>query len=248
MKAFLRPSALLHVAGMLICIAPLNIINAAPVGVVETGDVRIKYYKDSPIPQGVVLSINGSCLYSTDGQDFKKLKVGQILEEGAHIKTGKDSRVDLFLRRLAISIRITSESEVRLEKMAKYKKDEVLYVQTILDLKAGQLFCFVRGVVPNSKFEVKHAGVRSVLEGEGDGGYAVRADSAAVAPRKTFTPLKVVSETGTSVVAPGQRFDIKQKKTMELAATEVEETMVHLDELQALADLLSPAEEFAKIQ
>jgi hypothetical protein len=68
----------------------------------------------------------------------------------------------------------------------------------------------------------------------------------AVAPRTSFIPLKIICETGVAAVAPGQKFDAKRCKTMQLASTEVENMLTQLDELQSLADLLSPKEDLPK--
>ena len=75
---------------------------------------------------------------------------------------------------------------------------------------------------------------------------ALRAEGAAVTPRKSFIPLKIVSEDGVSVIAPGQRYDPKKKATMELATTELEDTLMQLDELQALVDQLTREEDLPK--
>ena len=198
------------------------------------------------VPQAVVLSVKGPAEFSPSGGEFSKLRVGKVLHEGADIRTGKDAHVDLFLQRLAITVRVTPNSALRLEKMQRIDDGDVLKMETTLDLQAGQIFCFVRGLVPNSKFEVKHAAGRSVVEGEGLGGYEIRAEGAAVTPRKSFIPLKIVSEDGVSVIAPGQRYDPKKKATMELAKTELEDTLMQLDELQALVDQLTREEDLPK--
>jgi hypothetical protein len=219
----------------------VNLGSAADFPGTSPGGVR--FFKDSPVPQAVVLSVSGPCQGSKAGDKFSRLKVGQVLREGAVIRTGAAAHVDLFLQRMAITVRLTSNTDLGLQKMAKYMKDEVLVTATILDLRAGQIFCFVRGLVPNSRFEVKHAAGLAVVEGEGVGAYEIRADSAAVKPGISFIPLKIISESGVSIVAPGQRFDAKRGETLELAPTEVEDTLMQLDELEALADLLSPQEE-----
>lgn len=227
--------------GFILCMGTAIALNAdtAPESKAPPG---VQISKDAPVPQGVVLSVRGSSQYSADGKRFTRLKTGDVLHQGAVVRTAKDSHVDVFLQRLAITVRLTSETELGLEKMAKYKKEGHIVMETILDLRAGQIFCFVRGLVPNSRFEVKHSAGRSVVEGEGSGGFEIRADSAAVTPRTSFIPLKVISEKGVAVIAPGQRFDAKQGKTLELAPTEIEDTLMQLDELQALADLLSTDE------
>jgi hypothetical protein len=207
---------------------------------------RVKYFQDSPVPQAVVLSVNGPCQYSLDNNKTNNLKAGDVLNEGAIIHTGKKARVDLFLRRLAITVRVTSETDLALEKMAKYAKDDAIVMETILDLRAGQIFCFVRGLVPNSRFEVKHASGRSIVAGEGSGGFEIRADSPVVTQRTSFIPLKVISEKSVSVTAPGEKSDGKEGKTIQLAPTATEDTLMQLDELQALAELLSPDEELTK--
>lgn len=244
-RPFISTGKLKHlaIAGFL-CAVPLFLASGAELKPVVP---NVRSSEDAPMPQAVILSVFGDCQYSLEaGGKFKKLRVGDVLKEGAAIRTAENARIDLFLQRLAITVRLTPETDLVLEKMAKHVKQDVLIMETILDLRGGEIFCFVRGLVPNSRFEVKHAAGRSVVEGEGRGGYEIRADSAAVTPRTSFIPLKVISDTGVAVIAPGQKFDGKHKKTMQLAPTEVENTIMQLDELQALAELLSPDEEALK--
>jgi hypothetical protein len=203
---------------------------------------RVKFYKDSPLPQAVVLSVTGKCRWSTNGSDFQQLRVGDTLDQGAAIVTESKSCVDLFLRRMAITVRINPETEVKVEKMVRRMHEEEMVVETVLDLRKGRILCFVRGVVAKSLFEVKHASARTLAEGQVMGGFEVRADGASVGPRKNYFPLKIVSDKGVSVVGPGHKIDLTSGKVVELAATEQEETWMQLDELQALAELLSPDE------
>ena len=232
----------LKVLALLICLGAMPLFRSVG-GQPAPSRPEVRFFKDSTLPQAVVLSFNGKSTFSPDGKEFKMLKVGDVLNQGAVIRTEHDGRVDLFFRRMAITVRVTSDTELGLEKMTKSWKGDVPLVQTILDLRRGGIFCFVRGLVPDSKFEVKHKIGRSVVEGEGSGGFEIRADSAAVSERFYFVPLKMISEQGTAVIAPGQKFDAKMGKVTRLAASEAEVTLLQLDELQALNDLLTPQEE-----
>ncbi len=235
-------SKTIRVLGLLICLGALPLGRSALAQPAQA-TAGVRFYKDSALPQAVVLSLHGQATFSPDGKEIKMLKVGEVLNQGAVIRTDPNTRVDLFFRRMAIAVRVTSDTELVLEKMTRSRIGDVLVVQTILDLRKGGIFCFVRGLVADSKFEVKHQIGRSVVEGEGAGGFEIRADSAAVSGRSYFVPLKVISENGTAVIAPGQKFDAKMGKVMRLAPSEEEVTLLQLDELQALNDLLTPQEE-----
>jgi hypothetical protein len=230
----------LNVLGLLICLGAMPLFRSA---LAQPAPAEVRFFKDSALPQAVVLSLNGQSTFSQDSPEFKKLKVGDVLNQGAVIRTDQNARVDLFFRRMAITVRVTSDTELGLETMTKSRQGDVLVVQTILDLRKGGIFCFVRGLVADSKFEVKHKIGRSVVEGEGASGFEIRADSAAVSGRLNFVPLKVISENGTAVLAPGHKFDAKIGKVMRLAPSEEEVPLLQLDELQALNDLLTPPEE-----
>jgi len=230
------------VLGLIICLGVMPLARFSFAQPVET-HAEVRFLKDSSLPQAVVLSLNGRSTFSEDGKKFYNLRVGDVLNQGAVIRTGRYARMDLFFRRMAIAVRMTSDTELGLEKMTRSRKGDVLVMQTTLDLRKGGIFCFVRGLVAGSKFEVNHKVGRLVVEGEGAGGFVFRSDSVVVSGRSYFVPLKVISEKGTAVVAPGHKFDAKMGKVMRLAPSEEELALVHLDELQALADLLTPQEE-----
>jgi hypothetical protein len=232
----------LRVLALLICLGAMPVFRSVLAQPVPAR-AEVRFFKDSALPQAVVLSLDGKSTFSLDGKEFKRMKVGDVLNQGALIRTEQNARVDLFFRRMAIAVRVTSDTELGLEKMTRSWNGDVLEVQTILDLRKGGIFCFVRGLVANSKFEVKHKIGRAVVEGEGPGGFEIRADGAALTGRAYFVPLKVISEHGTAVVAPGQKFDANMGKITRLAASEEEQTLLQLDELQALNDLLTPQEE-----
>ncbi len=211
-----------------------------------TPETTVKVYKDSPLPQAVVLSVSSGTLVSPGEGEFKPLKVGDVLNQGAIIRTVQNGKTDLFFRRLAMTVRLNGDSELKLEKMLKLSTDQGPATETILDLRKGRSFCFFRSVIPNTKFEIRHSAGRAVVDGEGMGGYAIDADGAAVTVNSKFIPLKVISETGTAIVAPGEKYDPKSKKVLRLPATEAELTLMQLDELRALAEVLSPEEAGAK--
>ncbi|MHB8520986.1 MAG: FecR family protein [Limisphaerales bacterium] len=230
--------------GLILCLVAWPIVRPAFAQPADA-HAQVRFFKDSPLPQAVVLSVNGQATFAEDGKQFKKLKAGDVLNQGAVVRTDPNARVDLFFRRMAIAVRLTSDTELGLEKMTRARKGDVFVMETILDLRKGDIFCFVRGLVADSKFEVRHKTGRSVVEGEGPGGFEIRDDSAVVSGRSYFVPLKVISETGTAVIAPGQKFDAKHGKVMRLAPSEEELTLIQLDELHALTDLLTPEEELA---
>src|SRR5258708_33437803 len=75
-------------------------------------NLKVRTYKDSPLPQAVVLWASGKATFSEDGKDFKKLKVGDVLTQGAIVRTDSGSHLDLYFRRMGIMGRVSPGSEL----------------------------------------------------------------------------------------------------------------------------------------
>ncbi|HTA30169.1 MAG TPA: response regulator, partial [Candidatus Cybelea sp.] len=98
-------------------------------------------------PDALTLSVRGRCEFSQNGESFGKLKRGQVLAQGDIIRTGLNSRTDLFLRRTGTSVRLQAATEVRLEKMDLTFQDGQPLAHTLLALHAGRLLTVVRFTV-----------------------------------------------------------------------------------------------------
>jgi len=58
----------------------------------------------------MTLLVQGKCERSEDGVKFSKLEKGQILDQGAIVRTGEDGRTDLLFRRTCTSVRLRAGS------------------------------------------------------------------------------------------------------------------------------------------
>lgn len=196
-------------------------------------------------PQAVVLSVHGKCEHSMDGATFTALKAGQVLKQGAVVRTGAGAGAtcDLFFRRIGTTARLQPGTEIKLEKMSRHMKAGQPVMETALDLRAGRIFTVVRSLVPGSTLEIKNAAGRSVVEGGGGKGrYIITADGTQVTEKNSAVPLKIIGERGITIITPGQRFDAKEGKQFPLATPEAVQLLIDFDELDSLAEQLTPPE------
>lgn len=192
-------------------------------------------------PHAVVLSEHGKCEYSEDGVTFVRLRPGRILKEGAVVRAANNSSADLFFRRIGTSVRIQQNTELKLESMTRELKDGMPVMRTLLDLRSGSIFTVVRSLVPDCTFEIRNKAGRSVVEGGlGKGRYIITADGTHVTDKDSEIPLKVIGETGVTIVTPGQKFHAKEGKLFPLDPPESVELMIDFDELDSLAEQLAP--------
>jgi len=202
---------------------------------------------DSTDPQALVLSVKGKCEYSEDGATFLVLKPGHILKQAVVIRTGKDGQADLFFRRIGTSVRLQSDTDIKLEKMERHMKDGAPVMDTLLNLRTGRIFTVVRSLVPGSTFEIRNAAGRSVVEGGGGKGrYIITADGTHVTEKNSALPLKVIAETGITVIAPGMKFDSKEGKMYSQDPREAVKLLIDFDELDATSEKVDAAAEAAK--
>lgn len=204
--------------------------------------VRVAITETSDMPQALVLSVQGKCVYAEDGQHFAALKAGRVLNQGAVIRTPDDARVDLFFRRIGTTVRLQPATEIKLEEMTRIMKDGMPVMHTLLDLRMGRIFTVVRSLVPGSTLEIRNAAGRSVVEGGGGKGrYIITADGSHVTDKDSVIPLKVFGETGVTVITPGQKFNAKDGKVFALEPPEAVNLLIDFDELDSLAEQLSPS-------
>lgn len=213
----------------------------------EAAPVKVAVSQTSTAPQAIVLSVHGKCSFADDGSNFTELKAGKVLGQGAVVRTGPNSRADLFFRRIGTTVRLQAGTEVQLEKMARQMKDGKPAMETLLNLKSGRIFTAVRSLVPGSTLEIRNAAGRSVVEGAGGNGrYIITADGTHVTDKDSAVPLKVVGETGITIIKPGQKFNSSEGKVFAAAPPAAVEELIDLDEIQSLAEeLTAPVREEA---
>jgi len=191
---------------------------------------------DAPKPNAVTLSAQGKCEYSEDGVTFVKLEQGHVFDQGATVRTGDGARADLFFRRTGTTVRLQQNTEIKLETMSVTMNSGAPAVHTLLDLRAGRIFTAVRSEIAGSTFEIKNAAGRSVLEGSGVGRYIITADGTHVVAKGSAIPLKVINESGVTIIAAGQQFSRKDGKMIPLSTNLWVKDLIQLDELHAAAD------------
>jgi hypothetical protein len=221
----------------------LAFLSQAQVSITTSTATKVRVAESAETPQAVVLSVNGKCHYSTDGTNFSQLKVGQVCEQGAVLRTEEKARTDLFFRRIGSTVRLQEGTEVKLEMMKRTMKEGHPVLNTLLDLRSGRIFTVVRALVPGSTLEIRNAAGRSVVEGGGDKGrYIITSDGTQIADKESRIPLKILAgDTGITIIKPGQKFDAKEGKALPLDASAAVEEFIALDEIQSLAEELTPA-------
>ncbi|MEO6033868.1 MAG: hypothetical protein ABIQ35_01305 [Verrucomicrobiota bacterium] len=226
-----------------ICLLHLTsaVLHAEP-NKVTSGGTLLQTSEESALPEALVLSVRGKCEFSEDGTTFTKLDKNHIFNQGAVIRTGKDASADVFFRRVGTTVRVQPNSEVKLEKMTRQMKDGAAVLNTLLDLRRGRIFTVVRSLVEGSTFEIRNAAGRSVVEGAPAGGlgrYIITADGTQVADKSSNIPIKVIGDTGITVISPGQIFSAKDGKMLPVATPEKVVQLIEFDELHALAEKIS---------
>jgi hypothetical protein len=215
-------------------------------------------------PNAVVLSVDGKCEYSDDGvhfveltakdvfkmfsaaqkikpegQEYLERKDQRVLFQGAILRTGDNACLDIFFRRIGTTVRLQANTEVKLEKMSRSMKHGVPVLDTLLDLRKGRIFTVVRSLVEGSTFEIRNAAGRSRVEGAAAGGmgrYIITADGTQVADKSSLRPLELVHERGITVIAPGQKFDVKEGKMLSVATPETVLTLIEFDKIHAMSE------------
>jgi hypothetical protein len=222
---------------------------------------------DSDAPNAVLISIAGKCEYSEDGVRFTDLTSKQtfviptirpggppgkessspfVFSQGAVLRTGADSHIDVFFRRIGTTVRLQPDTEIKLEKMERQMKDGVPVMNTLLALRTGRIFTVVRSLVPGSTLEIRNAAGRSVVEGGGGKGrYIITADGTHVTEKGSVIPLKVIGETGVTIIEPGMKYSAKDGKVFPLESPESVKFLIDFDELDSQAEQFFPREEAA---
>ena len=105
--------------------------------------------------QALVQAVNGEATVSLDGSKWLPLQAGQLLKTGAVVKTGADSRADLFLGINGSLLRLTADTELKFNKLAvKISPIEPIAV-TEMELRRGRVIGNVRKLPMGSKYLLK---------------------------------------------------------------------------------------------
>jgi hypothetical protein len=197
-------------------------------------------------PSAMTLSVHGDCVYSEDGVHFIKLEKGHSLGQGNIVRAGDNARSDLFFRRTGTMVRLQAGTEIKLEQMTVAMKDGLPIIHTLLDLRTGRIFTVVRSDVVGSTLEIRNAAGRSVVEGSGIGRYIITADGTHVTAQGSAIPLKVIGESGITILAAGQQFAKKDGKMLPLDTSLWVKDLIQLDELQAAVEIANVEEPLPK--
>jgi hypothetical protein len=222
-----------------VAISLLNIAAWAQVEIAQPSKpfTSVKVVNTSSVPQAIVVHVSGTCEWSEDGTHFKLVNAGEVFTQGTILRTGAKSQLDMFFRRIGTSVRLQEGTEVKLEQLERHMKEGTPQMQTLLDLRAGRIFTVVRSLVPGCTFEVKNAAGRTVVEGGGsEGRYIITADGTHVTEKRSKSSLKIIRETGVTIIAPGMRYDAKEGKTFSVGTPDAVKSLIEFDELHALTE------------
>ncbi|MBN2507254.1 MAG: FecR domain-containing protein [Verrucomicrobia bacterium] len=102
-----------------------------------------------------VQAITGSAVFSVAGGPAVPLKVGTILDQGATVKTAKDSSVDLFLGKSVGVLRLVENTTLSLDKLAMIETGADTVVDVQLNLPDGTMLFNVEKLAAASKYDIK---------------------------------------------------------------------------------------------
>ncbi len=189
----------------------------------------------------LALSVAGRLEVSADGRKFKTAHQGDTFSEGSTLRLKGSGHTDIFFRRIGTMVRLMPKTELRIETLEQHYNPEGKVVKTtILDLKKGRVFAFVRVLFPQSRFQVKTVKGLGTLQGSGTGRYDIHANGRFVAGKSSRSSLKVIVEGEERSIEPGNVFNVSDGKTIPLAPSEAEMIVLQIDELERLAELLTP--------
>ena len=244
---------ILGMALLQVAVLPLA---AAPSGPKNELHAKVSSSDIAADPQALILSASGICEYSEDGTTFSRLKAfkegaavreeseggsvkrlwGHSFKEGAVLRTGKNSRMDIFLRRTGTTVRLHPDSEIKIEQLARLVKGSAPTTQSVLFLANGKVVIAVRSQVAGTTLEVRNASGRAVLGGGGSKGrYIIAADGTQTVDKDSDVPLRLVRESGVTVIPPGSKSLSRGEEPLPAEPSEVESTLIDSDEMDALS-------------
>lgn len=189
----------------------------------------------------LALSVVGKLEVSADGKKFKAAHQGDTFSEGAILRVKGSGHTDIFFRRIGTMVRLMPRTQLKIDTLEQHYNPEGKVVKTtVLELKKGRLFAFVRVLFPQSKFQVKTENGLATLQGSGTGRYDIQSNGRFVAGKSSRSSLKVIVEGEERSIEPGNVFNSAEGKTIPLAPSEAELIVLQIDELQRLSELLTP--------
>jgi len=102
-----------------------------------------------------VVGVQGTAEYSVDGSSWTALKRGEVLREGAVIRTVGASGADLDLGRNGSGLRVMPDSVVAFSALTYEETGVETVVNTQIELRAGRVLGNVQKLTSTSKYEVK---------------------------------------------------------------------------------------------
>lgn len=102
-----------------------------------------------------VTMLSGAPEVSVDGATWTSLKKGEVLREGAWIRTSQAAAADLDLGRNGSKLRVMPGSTVALSGLTYEETGTETIVNTLIDLKQGRVLGHVQKLSAASKYEVK---------------------------------------------------------------------------------------------
>lgn len=213
-----------------LCAALLTLILGAAMVLAQT-DIRNNRY-------AIVIALEGKCYYSTPGIPKAELSAGLSLPQGAKVWTEKGT-AELYFRQIASIFKMMPNTEVVLEKLDKRLKDGLWVKETVLALNKGRILTRARVLLPESRFEVRTPYSTISVPDVGYARYDIRADGTMVVGKKSKLPARVVIGSSTNHVMPATIIG-KDGKTNRVDQKVLEEITPQLDQLEALADVLTP--------
>jgi hypothetical protein len=92
-------------------------------------------------------------------------------------------------------------------------------------------------MAPGSTLEISDGLGHSVMEVGGLGDYMITAPRPDFGEDKlTLTPLRVVTQRGTTLIAPGESYSAKDASAFSLVPSDWEMNLIHLDDMELEAD------------
>lgn len=108
--------------------------------------------------KAVVRAVRGSHTeFTRNGEGWFKTKVGLILRQGASIRTGAETTVDLFLGRNGRMIRIPPNCEVVFNTLTWEPRltDKKIIVDTVIVVTKGRILFNAGKLIQESRFEIR---------------------------------------------------------------------------------------------
>ena len=154
--------------------------------------------------RAVVRAVRGTADYSFGEGEWKSLRVGNRLREGAIVRTGPESQVDLFMRNNGPVVRVTENSQLGLDKLFFERNGVETVIDTQLDLRSGRILGKVKKMASASEYDVKTpVGVAAIRGTE----YDISANGKVAVVSGSVVIRTTVGQPVTQVINAGEAFD-----------------------------------------